>query len=83
MVDKTLYVVGKSDRHGFIIPAVSLITILKNRYIYSYIIFIFHKYSKLTSGSGANFEKYKIRRTDQTQKYFNPYRTNVENRVSS
>jgi len=58
-----LYVAGKSDRHAFIIPAISFITILANRYNehpYSNIIFIFRKYSKLASGSGANFEKYKI-----------------------
>jgi hypothetical protein len=63
MLDKILYVAGRSDMHAFIILAVSFINILTNRYnehMYSYIIFIFHKYSKLTSGSGANFEKYKI-----------------------
>ena len=72
MLDKTLYVAGKSDMHAFVIPAVSFITILTNRYnehTYSYIIFIFHKYSKLISDSGTNFEKYKIWRIDQTQKY--------------
>ena len=58
MLGKILYVVGKYDTHVFIFLAVSFITIHKNSYYkhkYSYIIFIFHTHSKLTSGSGANF----------------------------
>jgi len=73
MLGKILYVAGKCDKHAFIFHATPFITILKNKYNehkYSYIIFIFHAYSKLTSGSGENFEKYKIRKTGQTQKYF-------------
>jgi hypothetical protein len=63
MLDKISYVAGNIDMHAFIIPAISFIALLTNGYnehTYSYIIFMFHKHGKLTSGSGANFEKYKI-----------------------
>jgi hypothetical protein len=73
MLGEILNVAGKCGTHAFTFLTISPITILKNRYNkhkHSHTIFIFHTYSKLTSGSGANFKKYKIRKTGQTQKYF-------------